>query len=65
MTTVPANVQFNKQKSKWTIGQIILVAVIFVFVLTCVLPFVIPDAIKLFLADLVAKRLERIIEIKQ
>ena len=33
--------------------------------LTCVLPFVIPDAIKLFLADLVAKRLERIIEIKQ
>ena len=39
MTTVPANVQFNKQKSKWTIGQIVLVAVIFVFVLTCVLPF--------------------------
>ena len=39
MTTVPANVQLNKQKSKWTIGQIVLVAVIFVFVLTCVLPF--------------------------
>ena len=39
MTTVPANVQFNKAKSKWTIGQIILVAIIFVFVLTCVMPF--------------------------
>ena len=39
MTTVPANIQFNKQKSKWTAGQIILVAIIFVFVLTCVLPF--------------------------
>jgi len=28
-----------KKKSNWTIGQIILVAVIFVFVLTCVMPF--------------------------
>ena len=47
MTTVPANVQFNKAKSKWTIGQIILVAIIFVFVLTCVLPFLNVIAISL------------------
>ena len=39
MTTVPASVQMHKPKSKWTPGQIILVAIIFVFVLTCVLPF--------------------------
>ena len=39
MTTVPASVQMHKPKSKWTVGQIVLVAIIFVFVLTCVMPF--------------------------
>ncbi len=39
MTTVPAIVSFNKKKRTWTPGQIILVAIIFLFVLTCVLPF--------------------------
>jgi len=39
MTTVPANLHLNKKKSMWTPGQIILVAIIFVFVLTCVMPF--------------------------
>lgn len=29
----------KKKKSNWNIGQVILVAVIFVFVLTCVMPF--------------------------
>ena len=39
MTTIPAGVQMNKKKPTWTMGQIVLVAVIFVFVLTCVMPF--------------------------
>ncbi len=47
MTTIPAGVQLNKKKSTWTIGQIVLVAVIFVFVLTCVLPFLNVIAISL------------------
>lgn len=33
--------------------------------LTCVFPFVIPDAIKLFLAAFVAKRLERIVKFRK
>ena len=40
MTTATPNVNIKpKKKSIWTPSQIILVAVIFVFVLTCVLPF--------------------------
>ena len=38
MTAVTAKV-VNKKKPTWTIGQIVLVAIIFVFVLTCILPF--------------------------
>ena len=47
MTTIPANVTLNKKKSIWTPGQIVLVAVIFVFVLSCVLPFLNVIAISL------------------
>ncbi len=39
MKTVIADVRMNKEKSKWTVGQIVLIAVIFLFVLSCVLPF--------------------------
>ena len=37
--TYNAKVTPKKKKSIWTLGQIILVAVIFLFVLTCVMPF--------------------------
>ncbi len=37
----------KKKKSVWTLGQIILVAIIFVFVLTCVMPFLNVIAISL------------------
>ena len=39
MTTVSASIQQKKRKKKFPIGQVILVAIIFIFVLTCVLPF--------------------------
>jgi len=39
MTTIPADVKMHKKKTIWSPGQIILVAIIFVFVLSCVLPF--------------------------
>ena len=35
---------------------------LFAVLLTCVFPFIIPDALKIFLAALVAKRLERIVK---
>jgi len=40
MTDVTSYVGIKpKKKSNWTIGQVILVGVIFIFVLTCVMPF--------------------------
>ena len=42
-----ANIQPKKKKSIWTPGQIVLVAIIFVFVLTCVMPFLNVIAISL------------------
>ena len=40
MTTVAHQPNIKiKKKSNWTISQIVLVAVIFLFVLTCVMPF--------------------------
>ena len=49
MTAVTHNakIQPKKKKSIWTPGQIVLVAIIFVFVLTCVLPFLNVIAISL------------------
>ena len=45
--TNPANIKPKKAKSIWTPGQIALVAIIFIFVLTCVLPFLNVIAISL------------------
>ena len=49
MTAVTHNATLTpkKKKSVWTLGQIILVAIIFVFVLTCVMPFLNVIAISL------------------
>ena len=48
MTAVTHNAKIKpKKKSIWTPGQIVLVAIIFVFVLTCVMPFLNVIAISL------------------
>ena len=49
MTAVPYNdiPAPKKKKSIWTFGQIVLVAIIFIFVLTCVMPFLNVIAISL------------------
>ncbi len=48
MTAVTSNVNIKpKKKSNWTIGQTVLVGVIFIFVLTCVMPFMNVIAISL------------------
>lgn len=47
MTTASTAVKANKKRKKWPVGQIVLISIIFVFVLTCVLPFLNVIAISL------------------